>query len=267
MTIARKFGVEIEYVGVRRSVIVDALKRIKVKCVAENYNHRTKRHWKIVRDASLNYMRGSDFTGELVSPPLYGKRGLNKLRKVVQAMADAGATVNSSCGLHVHVDANDLTPNQILAVSQRYGIFEKRFNKIMDPSRANTDWARKVDKKYHADLISSFKYYKNMGYSFKSATGSISRYRKVNIASFNRHGTIEFRQHEGTLDPDRILNWVQFCTHFVEESYNNIPPNNNLELASKLNRSLFHEIPEDVTEYYENILKAKATKKKVCVRS
>jgi hypothetical protein len=106
-----------------------------------------------------------------------------------------------------------------------------------------------------------------MGYSFKSATGSISRYRKVNIASFNRHGTIEFRQHEGTMDPDRILNWVQFCTHFVEESYNNIPPNNNLELASKLNRSLFHEIPEDVTEYYKNILKAKATKKKACVRS
>lgn len=267
MTIARKFGVEIEYVGVRRSVIIDALKNIKVKCVREDYNHRTKRHWKIVRDGSISYQLGDNFTGELVSPPLYGKRGLNKLRKVVQAIADAGAKVNSSCGLHVHVDANDLTPNQILAVSQRYGIFEKRFNKIMDPSRANTDWAKKVDKRYHTSMITSLNYFKNIGDSFKNASGRIDRYRKVNISSFNRHGTIEFRQHEGTMDPDRILNWVQFCTNFVEEIYNNVPQNNGWQLASKLNRSLFHEIPEDVAEYYKKILKAKVAKKKACVRS
>lgn len=47
----RKFGVEIEYVGVERDVIINALANIGVKCVSEYYNHNTKRHWKIVLPA------------------------------------------------------------------------------------------------------------------------------------------------------------------------------------------------------------------------
>jgi len=261
MTIARKFGVEIEYVGASRIAIISALKDIRVKCVSENYNHSTKRHWKIVRDGSIRHYNGN--YGELVSPPLYGKRGLNRLRKVVEAIAAAGATVNESCGLHIHVDARDLSPDQIIAVSRRYGMFEHRLDKFMAPERRNTNWAKRVDKNYHADIIRHIKFSSEIGKSFKSAVSVIDRYRKVNIASFNRHGTIEFRQHEGTVDPDRILNWVQFCTHFVEEVYNNVPRNDTVELVSKLNRSIFHNIPEDVAEYYRKFEKSK---KKACVQ-
>jgi hypothetical protein len=261
MTIARKFGVEIEYVGASRTAIISALKDIRVKCVSENYNHSTRRHWKIVRDASIRHYDGN--CGELVSPPLYGKRGLNRLRKVVEAIAAIGATVNDSCGLHVHVDARDLSPNQIIAVSQRYGMFEHRLDKFMAPERRNTDWAKRVGKNYHADIIRHIKFSSEIGQSFSRALSEIDRYRKVNITSFSRHGTIEFRQHEGTVDPDRILNWVQFCTNFVEEVYNNVPRNNTVELASKLNRSIFHNIPEDVAKYYRKFEKSK---KKACVQ-
>jgi hypothetical protein len=34
------------------------------------------------------------------------------------------------------------------------------------------------------------------------------RYAKVNLTSMYRHGTVEFRQHSGTIDCNKIKNWV-----------------------------------------------------------
>ena len=49
---------------------------------------------------------------------------------------------------------------------------------------------------------------------------SLDRYYKVNLQSLSRYGTIEFRQHNGTIDAEKILNWVSFCTQFVLASAN-----------------------------------------------
>lgn len=44
------------------------------------------------------------------------------------------------------------------------------------------------------------------------------RYYKVNFMSFAQHGTIEFRQHEGTTDPRVIVAWVEFVLALVRAS-------------------------------------------------
>lgn len=44
------------------------------------------------------------------------------------------------------------------------------------------------------------------------------RYRKINFASYIQHGTVEFRQLEGTLDELKVAAWIKFCTTFVSES-------------------------------------------------
>lgn len=251
MNIKRKFGVEIEYVGIERKHIINALKKINVKCVSERYTHKTATYWKIVDDGSI--VEQPQYRGELVSPPLKGSKGLKQLGKVVQAINNAGANVNRSCGLHVHVDASDLSPNQILYVSQRYGKFEKEIDQFMAPWRSNNTYARTLNKTYHTNVARMIR--RNMkihGVNFKSAASFADRYRKVNIASFNRHGTIEFRQHEGTVDFERIINWVQFCIYFVEETCNNVRQNEHVKLSSKIKNSLFHEIPSNVIEYYNN---------------
>jgi hypothetical protein len=46
------------------------------------------------------------------------------------------------------------------------------------------------------------------------------RYNKVNLCAFLRHGTIEFRQHSGTMNVDKVINWIVFCVNFVETSAN-----------------------------------------------
>ena len=38
-----------------------------------------------------------------------------------------------------------------------------------------------------------------------------SRYHGLNLHSKFYHGTIEFRYHEGEVDPERIISWIEFC--------------------------------------------------------
>jgi hypothetical protein len=261
----RTFGVEIEYVGVERDVIINALADIGVKCVSEHYNHNTRKHWKIVRDGSLRHRNGDSYTGELVSPPLSGKRGLDKLRKVVDAIKMAGATVNNSCGLHVHVGVKDFTPNQIVAIPYRYGYLESKINKFMDHSRIDSTWASTVSKSYVSDIVENINYAMRGAYKlhFKKAVLNVtSKYRKVNISSYGRYGTVEFRQHQGTVNSEMVCNWVQFCLHFVEHIFNNVPQTKDLALPAKKDLKLFNEIPEEVASYYKNLVKKKDAKSK-----
>jgi hypothetical protein len=44
------------------------------------------------------------------------------------------------------------------------------------------------------------------------------RGNKVNFCAVWDHGTIEFRQHHGSVDGTEIANWVQFVVNFVETS-------------------------------------------------
>ena len=98
--IDRKFGVELEIVGISKELAIRALAAVDIEAHDAGYTHMTTRDWKIVSDASVH--RGF----ELVSPVLEGEEGLETLRTAAQALADAGATANRSCGLHVHIDAH-----------------------------------------------------------------------------------------------------------------------------------------------------------------
>ena len=42
-----------------------------------------------------------------------------------------------------------------------------------------------------------------------------TRYFKVNPQSYSRHKTIEFRQHAGSINYDKISNWVLFLNGLV----------------------------------------------------
>lgn len=44
------------------------------------------------------------------------------------------------------------------------------------------------------------------------------RYYKVNLQSLTRYGTMEFRQHSGTLNFTKVINWVSFLMAFVDTS-------------------------------------------------
>lgn len=206
----RKFGIEIEANGMSYNEVAALLNANGIECLTEgSHNARATRDaWMAKTDGSL----GSYATSfELVSPPLSGEEGLTVVKKVCALLNDAGCDVNSKCGLHVHVDCNDLSAQHIANVYNRYLENERAFDDLMPTSRRsnNNTYCRSLttDGRLEARRDAA---------STCSSRGD--RYRKVNLCSFAKFGTIEFRQHSGTTCGAKIANWVRLLLAFVEAS-------------------------------------------------
>ena len=213
-TKARKkytFGVEIECMNAERSRIERQLVSNKVEYNFERYNHTdNKYYYKFVSDASI---RGQNPI-ECVSPILSGKNGKQSLKACCEALNKAGARVNKSCGLHVHIGASDMKNEQYISVFVNYKHLESVIDKFMALSRRgnNSQWCRtiqNIDFESCATIA-------DVRYAF-----SCDRYYKVNAMSYERHKTIEFRQHQGTTDYEKISRWVDFCGKLVLFSKSN----------------------------------------------
>lgn len=202
----RKFGLELEIAGISQQTALAALKAVNINVQAEGYNHTTRSHWKIVSDSSVR----DGF--EIVSPILEGEAGICEAEIVARALDDAGASVNSSCGLHVHFDASGLDAAAIKTIVTRYAAHEAEIDAFMPPSR------RGNSNRYCGSLALML----NNGFNSASSIHEMiraqsSRYFKINLQSLDRHGTIEFRQHAGTVNAAKIANWVRFLAAFIDE--------------------------------------------------
>lgn len=200
----RKFGVEFELNGITESRAYKVLKDAGIAVTSDAYWSDVKNAWEIKEDSSVN----DGF--EIASPILCGERGIAQAKKVARLLTAAGARVDSSCGFHVHVDARDLSAKTIINVAMRYGKYENEIDSFMPRSRRNSHFAQSVkdliDKNEIGDIVRSKDF------------DNFDRYYKVNLAAYGQHGTIEFRQHAGTLNPNKVEKWVRFCVEFVEAS-------------------------------------------------
>ena len=145
---------------------------------------------------------------ECVSPVLTGKAGMKSLETCCKALNDAGAQVNKSTGLHVHIGAANLSDEAYINVFENYQKLEKVIDTFMAKSRRanNSQWCRTLQGK-NFDLCMT----KHDVFSVMNG----NRYFKVNACSYSRHNTIEFRQHQGSTDFEKISNWVNFCAKLV----------------------------------------------------
>lgn len=192
----RTYGIEIELVHNNKYAMAGALRAAGIETVVEGYNHITRPHWKIVTDASI---RGGGY--ELVSPILRGEEGLETIRRVAEVLNAMGATVNRSCGLHVHHGADDLKPRHLYNLLRLYRRSEGVIDRMMPKSRRGNNNT----------------YCKSMKL-MEEGTRPYDRYFKLNLQSLHVHGTVEFRQHSGTIDAEKIIRWVEITQLMVERS-------------------------------------------------
>lgn len=212
-----KIGIEIEFYSPKNITDTVAVLRRKVRSLSISDSSSTD--WKIVSDGSLAII--DNFHGmELVTPVLDTSKAahLRMVRKVCAVLQEMGCTVNSSCGLHVHVDGNDLSVEQIKTIFHRYTKFESTIDLMVPSNRrgANVYYAKGGN-----NIINNVESCQTMNALMRVLpvrSGIPDRYFKVNLWALERHGTIEFRQHSGSINADTILNWVEFLTSFVEAS-------------------------------------------------
>jgi len=62
-----------------------------------------------------------------------------------------------------------------------------------------------------------------------------SRYYKINPKSYAAHNIIEFRQHSGTVEFEKISNWVRFLNNLIDFSQRNTVTNATLQGLAAFN--------------------------------
>lgn len=204
----RKFGIEIEACGVSMAKVAAALCEAGIECYTESYNHTNRSHWKVISDGSLD----GTHTFELVSPILEGMAGLAQVETVSRVLTSLRARINKTCGLHIHFDASGIGVEQMKSIMINYANYEGIIDSFMPQSRrANNN-----------NYCQTITYLRSRIESATTIEGLISqqgtRYHKVNLQSYNRHKSIEFRQHSGTIEFEKIKNWIVFLHNLVEYS-------------------------------------------------
>lgn len=172
----------------------------------ERYNHNDGHaHFKFTTDASV---RGYADPVECVSPVLNGSQGQKALKNACKTLNMAGARVNHTCGLHVHIGAANLNEQQYANVFYNYAMLEHLIDSFMASSRRDNRYAHTL-----RDHVNELRYCTTREAVQRYL--NYDRYHKVNPQSYRAHKTIEFRQHQGTTNYQKIMNWVMFCGKLV----------------------------------------------------
>lgn len=156
---------------------------------------------------------------EIVTPALSATKTIELVRAICEAIKDI-AKINLDCGLHVHVGARDMKWNEVVKVANIYTKFERIIDNFFPESRRNSKWAAALGEHNQHNGRQSYAEVLHLGRRQVERALALrehsSRYYKVNLHRFITDGIIEFRQHNGTIEAEKICNWVAFLAHLVE---------------------------------------------------
>lgn len=226
------FGCEIEMTGLTRQQAAEAVASLFGTNAVHSRSSRTYdpwevtdnegKTWRFVYDSSIH---GSHRTGrqqvpigdgdykvEMNSPKLeYSEMG--KLQEVVRTLRHAGAVINGSCGMHVHVDASKHTPQSLKnALSIMYSKEDILFKALnVNESRVER-WCQKVREpmlEKIRKLPSNTTMDRLRREWYEGSDGSYehynwTRYYALNLHSVFYRGTLEWRCFESTLHAGKV---------------------------------------------------------------
>lgn len=226
---ARKFGIEVEFGGSTQAVIT-AMREAGLSNNDRLYGYvgNSETEWVVKTDASV---AGG---GELVSPPLDfddpDQRG--QIDRAFAALARAGATTDRNAGVHVHIDASDLSPEQIGGVARNFTKFEDAIYRLASSgwqsirSGASTfckplerDKVERLAKARTREQVQRAWYGTNDRWGTTSH-GHTSRYYGLNLHSWFYRGTVEFRVFNSTMNAKRAQAYVVLCMAIVQDARN-----------------------------------------------
>ncbi len=134
-----------------------------------------------------------------------------------------GAIVNSSCGIHIHVDGANHTPQSLIRLLNFAVGRQELFNEALE-NRSRSSWCKNTNRKLLAALKEepdmTKEHFERIWYSAANDdyNGGIShehynptRYHGINLHAFFTKGTVEFRLFNSTLHAGKIKAYIQFC--------------------------------------------------------
>lgn len=214
-------GVEIEFTGIS--------KEKAAKVVAEHFGKAAQgyhvtdtqgRDWKVVNDSSIVTENGGDQC-ELVTPILT-ESDIETLQEIVRELRRAGAKVNKSCGLHVHIGADGLTAAMIRNLINNVASHEELLYKALKVPENRKRYCKPTDKNFLNKLNTQKpQTLEELGAIWYGTTNfptfhyHDSRYTICNLHALFTKGTIEFRIFNGTMHAGEVKTAMQLSLALV----------------------------------------------------
>lgn len=236
----QNFGIEIELTGITRANAAKVIANYfgtSSRYIGTYYKiyeatDRKGRTWKSMSDGSIRCQvkrngrianASGEYSCEIVSPILQYE-DIEDLQNLVRELVKAGAMANTSCGIHVHVDGANHTPESLTRLLNfATGRQDLIYEALEIGDRANR-WCHKISPELFKAMKASGKqsmaaaervWYSsaNDGYggTIDHQHYNATRYHGINLHAYFTKGTVEFRLFNGTTHAGKIKAYIQFC--------------------------------------------------------
>lgn len=181
------------------------------------------RKWKVVSDASIDCeARGNRSASRLYSvevvSPICKYEDIETVQEIIRQLRHAGAKVNPSCGIHIHVDARNHSPQTLRNVVNIMASKEDLLYKTLKVKVDRENYCQKADTRFLDRLNDrqpkTMEQLEELWYNGSSRRGNHydhTRYHALNLHSVFSKGTIEFRLFNSTLHAGEVKSYIQLC--------------------------------------------------------
>ena len=249
-TSQRRFGVELETSNtLTKSKVKTILKGLSDhSSLVTKYQLSTEnKYWHVKDDATCGPQGRMGPKGvEIASFVGKGMNDLQHIAEVAEGLYKAGSRTNENCGLHIHAEAIDISPEQLGVILAHWIKIESILSMSMPLSRYENPYCRKWSEIILLGLggdndirnlswpslnlwnllrPANLNYYENED---RRVTLNLVNYARADFHKTNHRKTIELRWPEGTLNSRDIKCWVRLFLNFIDICKDRPMPNNLL---------------------------------------
>jgi hypothetical protein len=198
----RRYGVEIEV------------------CYAPSCNNmpeEAKALWHGKQDGSL-----PEWGVELASVPLSGDEGLSVIRQLCEYAEQNKWAVTGRAGMHLHMDMSEFgagtNQEPLAAIAFGYLMTYRLWSCFIAPPRLKSTFCQRHNI-FSREQVPTLLKLPTADFIKKLMSGEDrgeARYKWVNFQAFKRHRTVEVRSHQGTIDYEKISNWIKAHLRFAD---------------------------------------------------
>lgn len=219
-----------EYFGTTKNYIGGTYKAYEVK-------DNEGRTWTIARDSSIraeekiNGVKDTtfkDYKVELVTPILK-YNDIETLQEVVRKVRKAGAFVNETCGLHIHIGASKFTPQTVRNLVNAIASKEDILLHALKMHESRIRYCKKTNQRFLTDLnekkpetmaqLAAVWYDESERMAVREhGHYDSTRYTICNLHALFTKGTIEFRCFNSTLHAGEVKAAIQFCLALTHQA-------------------------------------------------
>lgn len=227
---SQAFGMELEFTGITRRKAAQTIAQVINGNAKYDYEggvyHKCTviaadgRKWTIMSDSSIDTDGGEEC--EFVTPKCTYD-DIETVQECIRALRRAKAKVNSSCGIHIHIDGANHTAQSLKNLAFTFYAKQSLIYRAVKTQQCRLGhFCKPIDD----TLINNIKSIRNIDDTSLQNTWYVtytdrrhtqrdhyhgSRYHALNLHSLWYRGTVEFRLFEATLHAGEVRAYINLC--------------------------------------------------------